>query len=98
MAADASQIGLWLREKREALTDYSIEDAARLIDVTERTLRKWEKGLNAPPADKLFALITLYGRDAILELPALLAKWERASALAAGAAGRRVAGGKRREG
>jgi transcriptional regulator with XRE-family HTH domain len=67
MAASASQIGAWLRRARHEKTDLSIEDVARLIDVTERTLRAWEKGENAPPTDKFLELVLLYKAD-VLEL------------------------------
>lgn len=65
-APDASQIGAWLRRHRDT-ADMSIEVAAHIIGVSERTLRAWEKGKNAPPVDRFLALALLYKAD-VLEL------------------------------
>lgn len=79
------QIGKWLRRerlkrrlqaRREGRRDFSVEKVARRIDVGEKTLRLWEKGVNPPPADKFFALVVIY--DAVDEIRSLFAKWEKA--------------------
>lgn len=85
MAVDrvwASQIGAWLRAKRRAQGVYSIERASKIIDVSFKSVERWELGRTIPVADKLLALAVLY--DAVDDLPDIAAKWERVTAKAAG--------------
>jgi transcriptional regulator with XRE-family HTH domain len=93
MGPTATQIGAWLQELRER-RGVARDVAAHRVGTKERTLFRWEKGENPAPADKFFALVELY--DAAEELPALLAKWERATRSAAAVA--RAGEGKRHGG
>ena len=59
----AARIGAWLLAARTEQGTYSRERVAPLVGVTARTIYDWENGGHAPPADKFFALASLYGAD-----------------------------------
>ena len=40
---------------------YSQQEAADLLEVSNKTLGNWENGITFPPADKIIAICNLYG-------------------------------------
>ena len=40
---------------------YSQKEAAQRLEISNKTLGNWEKGITFPPADKILAICALYG-------------------------------------
>lgn len=59
MSAD-TELGLRITEAR-TMKNYSVSDIARLIGVTEKTVRKWESGKKEPRSNRFQMLAGVLG-------------------------------------